>query len=232
MKDWIILKTQGFEVVYDLLTKAHAISSLHALIGAPGYGKTLTFEMYRKEHENVYYFKIEKVYTPKEFYLKLLSILGVYDYTTRVPLKSMADRVSSLLNDRKEKILLIFDEAGKFSPDMMEYFQTIRDATDQHVGIILSGPDKFQTDMDTWNSKNYKGIPELYSRIYSWEIVPKPTDNEKYQIIKKNGVTDPKEIKRIVKKSPDLRQVYQEVIGYRYKVLLTKKEQEAPLTTV
>ena len=181
MKDWVTLKTQAFMTIYELLEKAHTMSSMHALTGPTGSGKTSTFDVYRKEHENVYYLKIEKVYKPKEFYLKLLSMVGVHDYDQRVTLKSMADRFAHLLNERKEKILLIFDEAGKFSSEMCEYFQTIRDATDMHVGIILSGTDVFKINMDGWCNKKYRGIPELNSRIYKWVEIPKPTENEKYQ---------------------------------------------------
>ena len=70
--------------------------------------------------------------------------------------------------------------------------------------------------MNYWRDKNHKGIPELFSRIWSWEDIPKPTGNEKYQIVKKNGVTDPASLKKIVKESSDLRQVYQNVMQYRY----------------
>lgn len=199
-------------------------SAMHALIGSTGSGKTFSFDLYRACHENVYYFKIEKTYTAKEFYLLLLSAVGVHDYDRRVPLKSMAERFASVLREKKTKTLLIFDEAGKFSSDMCEFFQTIRDSTEENVGIILSGTEKFRTDMESWRQKKHKGIPELFSRIWSWEDIPKPTENEKYQIVKMNGVTDPAVIKKIVKQSPDLRQVYQNVMQQRYVFLLEEKE--------
>lgn len=216
MKEWITLKTKAFKQIYALLKMTHITSSMHVLLAPTGCGKSFTLNYYRKLHPNVYYFKLDKNYSPKEFYIELLHILGVYDYDRTVSLKSLANRVSFLLNENSTKSLVIFDEIGKFSADMLEYFQSIRDATEEHVGIVLAGTNAYQDKFDDWLLKSYRGIPELDSRIFSTVKVLPPSDKEKYAIVKKNGVTEPHEIKRIVKVSTDLRKLYQEVILYRY----------------
>jgi DNA transposition AAA+ family ATPase len=217
MKDWITLKTKTFRLIYDVLERAHINSSMHLIIAPPGCGKTFTLQYYKRKVSNVYYFKIDKIYSPKDFYLEILSVLGAPDYDRKASLKSMANRVAFLLNEGSAKSLLVFDEIGKFTADMLEYIQSIRDSTDTHVGIVLAGPSKFEVDMNYWIAKNYRGIPELNSRIYSREYATPPSNEEKYQIVKRNGVTEPSEMKRICKESSDLRMLYQNVIEYRYK---------------
>lgn len=216
MNDWITLRTRGFNKIYGLLERAQSTSAMYAGVGPTGCGKTSTIKAYKSTHENVFTFKVEKIYTAKDLFRKMLEALGVFDYHNSVTLDSLSIRFSHLIKQRQGRSLLIFDEAGKFSADMMEYFQTIRDVTEANVGIVLLGTNQFKTKMDIWQKKEVQGIPELCSRIYSWVEIPSASDNEKLQILKQNGIADPAEGRELVKKSSDLRQLYQNVLEYRF----------------
>jgi len=215
MNNWITLRTRAFNQIYGLLERAQMTSAMYAGIGSTGCGKTLTIQSYKLTHENVFVFKIEKTLKPRDLYRMMLESLGVFDYDNVVGLNSLAMRFAHLMKQRKNA-LLIFDEAGKFSADMMEYFQAIRDATETNVGIVLLGTGQFKANMDDWRKKQLQGIPELCSRIYSWTEIFSPSDNEKFQILEANGITDPTDLRELVKKSSDLRKLYQNVLEYRF----------------
>jgi hypothetical protein len=109
---------------------------------------------------------------------------------------------------------------SNFSCSHYNYFtaklKQFRDATEANVGIVLLGTNQFKTKMDTWQKKEVQGIPELCSRIYSWIDIPTASDNEKLQILKQNGIADPTDVRELVKKSSDLRKLYQNVLEYRF----------------
>jgi len=132
MKDWVIVETAAFQEIYALLEKTQLTSGMYAVVSHTGCGKTLTITNYLKDHENVYYYKLEKTWSPKKLYLEMLQSLGIYDYDEKVGLDALSIKFKALLNENKNrKSLLVFDEAGKFSVDMLEYFQSIRDATEE-----------------------------------------------------------------------------------------------------
>ncbi len=217
MKDeWKTLEIESFRKIKAVLIKAQALSSLHVIIGGAGCGKTSTYDWYKRNHANVFLIKIEHTYSPKDFYIEILRKLGINDHDRTANLKTMSDRIAYLLRERREKCLLLLDECSKASSRFLQNFQCIRDLTVDNLGIILSGTDKFKTDFDAWVRKNHVGIPELNSRIYSWEFIDFPSFDEKYQIIKANGIANEKDIKRIATDSKDLRKVYQTVRELRY----------------
>lgn len=221
MKDvWKTLEIESFRKIKALLIKAQVLSSLHVIIGGSGCGKTSTYDWYKRNHPNVFLIKIEHTYSPKDFYIEILRKLGVNDHDRTANLKTMSDRIAYLLRERKEPSLLLLDECSKASSRFLQNFQCVRDLTVDNLGIIMSGTDKFKKDFDRWVLKNHVGIPELNSRIYSWETIDLPSYDEKYQIIKANGVTNEKDAKRIATGSKDLRKVYQAVRELRYEANL------------
>lgn len=226
-KEWKTLEIESYRKIRDLLTKAQALSSLHVIIGGPGCGKTSTYDWYKRNHPNVFLVKIEHTYSPKDFYIEILRKLGINDHDRTASLKTMSDRIAYILRERKEKCLLLLDECSKASSRFLQNFQCVRDLTVDNLGIIMSGTDKFKKDFDGWVKKNHVGIPELNSRIYSWETIEVPSYDEKYQIVEANGVTNVKEIKRIATDSKDLRKVYQAVIELRYDLSLKANKKQS-----
>lgn len=214
--EWVTLEIDSFNQIKDLLTKTQQLSSMHVLIGGSGLGKSSTFEWYKRVHPNVFLVKIEHTYSAKDFYLEILQKIGIRDHDRKANLKSMSDRIANALQTRKEKCLLILDECSKASVDFLRNFQCIRDLNTENLGIILSGTSKFKDDFDKWTRQNHTAIPELASRIYSWEYLKSATPEEKFEIVSANGVKGERQINSIVGKSPDLRRLYQNVIQYKY----------------
>jgi hypothetical protein len=227
-KDWKMLETKAFNTINSCLMRCYKNNFLMAVVGEQGSGKSSTFRLFKEKHTNIYIITLNKTWRPKDLYLEILNCLQIHNYTIKDTLPAMYARITLELSNRKDKILFIFDEAGKFSADMLEYFQPMRDATSENVGMILSGTSQFKTQFDKWVTQKKLGIPELGSRIYKWIEIPKTDYNEKCQILTANGIKEPKIIKQIAQSSIDLRQLYQNASLYKNELDEASKEVTEP----
>lgn len=212
---WEHLNTKNFKETIKICNRALAHSLLYGLTGDSGYGKSTAFEAFNKMNLNVFILQLDKTLTPKTFYLLLLKTLRVYDWDTSSSLSSMALHVATVLSKTGKKNLLIFDDAGRFSKSMLEFFQSIRDSTELNTGIILSGTSVFKSSFDSWVEKRARGIPELNTRIFDWVELPKPTYSDLFQIATANGVSDKKEADLLAKNSGDYRTLKNKVLKSR-----------------
>ncbi len=215
-KDWKVLETKAFNTVTRCLLSCYRNHFLMALVGEQGSGKSSTFSLFKAKYPNVHIITLDKNWGPKELYLEMLHCLEVYEFTLKDRIATMSRRITLELGKRKDKTLFIFDEAGKFSADMLEYFQPMRDATSENVGMVLSGTNQFRRQFDKWVSSSKLGLPELGSRIFKWIEVPKTDYNEMAQILIANGIKEPKVVKQIATNSAgDLRQLYQQAMMHK-----------------
>ena len=109
--------------------------------------------------------------------------------------------------------MLIIDEAGKFSPRMLEYLHELRDLTTDTTGIILAGPEYFEEHLINWKDKKVTGIPEVYSRITTWVKLRPPTSNEKIELIRAYNIHD-NDFEKFIKYSLDFRDVKNKITNY------------------
>jgi hypothetical protein len=65
-----------------------------------------------------------------------------------------------------------------------------RDLTSHSTGIILAGVEYFKSNLEHWTEQNRVGIPEVYSRINSWQRLKAPTQREIVALIKAYGIND------------------------------------------
>lgn len=216
LKDWVILKTNNYNTIMGKLENAHKYALLTCIIGFPGAGKTTTFRHYTKTHgKDVVYICLDVSFRAKDFYVTLLRELGVPDYGYDVPIKFVASKITETIREREEPVLIIIDDAGRFTAPMMEWFQLIYDS--ENCGLILSGTKKFKNDFDGWDKQNRLGIPELASRVDEWVVLKEPTKEEMKKVAQKNGVTDPVVLTKLTNECSDYRKLSKKVIGLRIK---------------
>ena len=219
LRKWKTLKTEGFTKIYDLCEMAYDYSIFYAIVCESGGGKSFTFKCFQEEFPNVYLIKLTKFWSAKVLMVRLLQQVGVYDYSEYFSLDILSQKFIETIRKQRKKCLFIFDEAGKLTADMMEFFQPLRDETENNMGIILAGTSKFKEKMDKWKEKKELGIPELYTRITSWEKIPLPGRKERYQMAKQNGITNLDLLNEIADDSTNFRDVFKKVIEYRAIVL-------------
>jgi len=186
-----ILETDNFVTVFNCCKDALVNKKMMAIIGAPGFGKTTAIESFqRRFHDNAVIIKAQKSMTAKIFFSSILNSLGDENYSPSMPLYFCIRKAASYFNNETYNKLLIVDEAGKFKPPMLEYMHEFRDLTKDSTGIILTGVEYFRNNMNNWVEQNITGIPEIFSRINSWQQLKPPTTREIFAIIQAYGIED------------------------------------------
>lgn len=217
LKDWVILKTENYNIITEKLNNARTYALLTCIIGFPGAGKTTTFRNYRSSQQGkeVVYICLDVSFNAKDFYVALLRELGVPDYGYDVPIKFLATKITETIKEREEPVLIIIDDAGRFTAKMMEWFQLIYDS--ENCGLVLSGTKKFKDDFDGWVRQNRLGVPELASRIDDWVILKEPTKEEMQKVAQKNGVSDSSVMGKLLNECKDYRRLTKKIIALRIK---------------
>jgi hypothetical protein len=109
---------------------------------------------------------------------------------------------------------LIIDEAGKISVNQLQFIHELRDLTEKNLGIILSGPEYFHTNLKDWSSMELYGIPELYRRIAFKIWLERPKQYEIEAVCNKYGINDKKLIIDRFSKHDDFGSLTADIIKY------------------
>ncbi|MCG8402732.1 MAG: ATP-binding protein [Firmicutes bacterium] len=196
-----ILELDNFLTIQNVCSICYKKNRMMGIIGYPGAGKTIALEVYTKHHKNVYYVRVRKSMSTKDFYMRLLECMGVENTMRDLPPHFIMNKIAFNLNLNRKNNLIIIDEAGKFKPGQLEYIHELRDLTVNTTGIILAGPEYFKDNLDKWKKESVIGIPELHRRIHSFVDLVRPTKREVTGICKHHGITNPTTIKRLFKDS-------------------------------
>ena len=181
-----LIKTENFNTVQTLCADAANRHMMFGLIGFTGAGKTTALNQYYLSTPNVYYVECKNIMNRKQFFASILTELGVSVAGT---VYDMVTRIIDEFNSKKNPVLII-DEAGKLSHTLILDIHDLRNATQNNLGIILSGCEYFKDNLETAVKRDKQGIPEFYSRVVSWQILTKPSRREVSAIFEVNGVDE------------------------------------------
>jgi hypothetical protein len=119
-----------------------------------------------------------------------------------------------------ENPLLIIDEAGKLSHNLILDLHDLRNSTKHNLGIVLAGCEYFKDNLEKGVRKDKQGIPEFYTRIVSWQFLSLPTKKEVETIYKVNDV-DLDSVS--TQKYKNFRDIYNIVSEYQIELDITLK---------
>ena len=123
----------------------------------------------------------------------------------------MVTRIEEEFNSL-ENPLLIIDEAGKLSHNLILDLHDLRNSTMNSLGMVLAGCEYFKENLEKGVQKDKQGIPEFYSRIITWQTLGTPSKVEVHAIMNANNV----DINTVDKKRfNNFREVYNVVSEYR-----------------
>lgn len=196
------IETDNLISIQEVCLEALIYSKLIGVIGEPGYGKTTGLQYFTKSYKeqgNVYYVRLRKSMTTRNFYSEVLNSITEESGTSKGSVFSMINRIAFLLNNSGVKNLLIFDEAGRLTKNQWHYVQEVRDLTEKSTGIIIAGPKYFSEKINEWKDKNVEGIPEVYRRINTWVYLKPPTKREIKTIVRAYNITDEEFLKEALK---------------------------------
>ena len=207
----------NFTTVMEICEDALDNSLFMAIKGEPGYGKTYAAIMFcNKFKDQTTYIKFKETTTPSAFFGKIVieteRALGrdiSMDALRGKDIDNLSKRAVYNLTHTSGKHLLIVDEAGKLKTKILKYLHELRDDSMGACGLVIMGPDYFQSKLENESSVN--GIPELLSRIYDWTSLKKPNKYEKTSMCKGHGISNPMEIESIVSRSVSFRDCYNKI---------------------
>lgn len=209
-REYTLIRTGNFNTVQALCLDAANRHMMFGLIGYTGAGKTTALKQFCQSTPNVYYVECKNIMNRKQFFATVLKELGVNVAGT---VFDMVNRIIDEFN-AKENPLLIIDEAGKLSHTLTLDLHDLRNATNDNLGIILSGCEYFKDNLETAVKRDKQGVPEFYSRIVDWQILSKPSRREITAIFEANGI-DKTELSQ--QRFSNFREVYNTVSNLQFK---------------
>lgn len=198
-----IVGTSNYHSIQNICAKSQAHSQLNAVIGYTGSGKTTALYDYYMSKQSVYYLQCKNSMNRRQFLSALLAEMGVnYIGSTYDMVKQICDLLNS-----QQKPLVIIDEAGKVSTNVLLDLHDIRNETLHNAGFVLAGCEYFQRNIEKAVTKDKTGYPEFHSRVINWNVLNKPTKAEIQAICQANGLLDEDTIKDF-QKLPNYRLLY------------------------
>jgi hypothetical protein len=198
-----IMGTSNYNAIQSICKSTQLASHMNAIIGFTGAGKSTALYDYYRNGGNVYYIECKNSMNRKQFLHAVLAEMGI-NYLGSV--YDMVKQICDYLNTQN-KPLLIIDEAGKVSTNILLDLHDIRNSTFHNAGIIMAGCEYFQRDVQKAVNKEKIGYPEFHSRVVNWNILNRPTKAEIAAICKANGISDEDLIKDF-QKLPNYRLLY------------------------
>ena len=205
-RKWVVVETEGYDSMYEVLSDAQENALVFAVIGDAGCGKSQAIKVYGERNRNTLVLSCSEYWNRKQFLMELLRSLGV-DASGCTVVDMVADAVHQL--KRREGVLLVLDEADKLSDRILYFFITLYNQLEDHIGIVLCATQHLEKRIVRGVRNNRKGYREIYSRI-GRKFIPMPIVNagDVASVCMANGVTDKRTIERIAEDSDcDLRRV-------------------------
>lgn len=205
-RKWVVVETEGYDAMYEVLSDAQENALVFAVIGDAGCGKSQAIKVYGERNRNTLVLSCSEYWNRKQFLMELLRSLGV-DASGCTVVDMVADAVYQL--KRREGVLLVLDEADKLSDQILYFFITLYNQLEDHIGIVLCATQHLEKRIVRGVRNNRKGYREIYSRI-ARKFVQMPVVNASdiAAVCMANGITDRKTISEIVDDSDcDLRRV-------------------------
>lgn len=190
---------------------------LTIVLGGPGLGKTFSLNYLLRKTENT--FLIEVTPQDKRAYVEpwrrlARQVVGEEIYHSkcaRLNFSDLIDFIIIALNSKKTNSLVLIDEAGSMSYPVLRNFRSMVDRTRKSTGYMISGPEYFRDNLNTWIEAKIQGMNELESRIDFEVTLNLPTLKEKKFVCINEGITDTEIIKSIAARSNNFRSLFREI---------------------
>lgn len=186
-----VYKTSDFVAVQKACDVAKKYHFMIGIIGDTGTGKTTALNYYTA-NKNVYKITLTKSMHQRFFLDTFLKVLGLECYGA---LSDKTAKIIDFLNTKTDALVMI-DEAGKITPNVMLLLHDIREATRFNCGFIMAGMPYFKANLEKEAKREKVGFAEFLRRVNLWQELDGLTPREIEAIIRDKGfnkTTDYKE---------------------------------------
>ena len=177
--------------------------------GEAGCGKSTTARVYLQEHKEVFYILCSEDMKKGDFVREIARTVGI-----RTEGYNIREVWGLILDDiiQMDAPLLVFDEADKLTEPVFHYFISLYNKLEEKCGVVFLSTDYIAKRISNGLRYQKPGYKEFYSRIGRKFYELEPTDvNDVFAICSANGVTDKKNIDKVIKEAStcdfDLRRV-------------------------
>jgi transcriptional regulator with XRE-family HTH domain len=208
--NWNIVRSLGnYKALESVWSDAKNESMWFAISNKAGSGKTATMEdLFNRDTTGSVILIQAEEWSARHFLLKIIEkTLGNSDgslsyNTTGKGYKSLAqlmDIVANYFNEMSlDRPVLLIDEADKLKPSALRTLIPLFNRTEDKMGLILSGTENLQKEIERGVRLNKKGYDELESRFGRTYIhLRGATEAEVAEVCKANGVTNSEVISQI-----------------------------------
>lgn len=213
-KEWVAVETGDFKFLTAVLESARTGSSVFAVTGDAGTGKTFALRKYVEENKRSYLIQCNEFWNRKTFMQELLSAMG-RSYSGYTVTDMMSEVVRTLKTQQNP--LIIMDEADKVSDQVLYFFITLYNQLEDHCAIVMCATDHLEKRIKRGLKLGKKGYKEIYSRIGRRFVeLDGLSSSDITAICVANGVVDKARIREVVEDSQwDLRRVRRKITSLR-----------------
>ena len=193
--EWALVETRDFKIMNQFFADAKLYSNVFAIVGDAGSGKSKAIEQYSTANENVFRLSCSEFWNKKYFLQELLQAMG-RDCSGLTVSEMMHEAVTQIL--KKNKPLIILDEADKLTDQVLYFFITLYNKLEDRCGIVLCATDHLDKRIKRGLKINKKGYKEIFSRIGRKCIELKGVGfTDVAQVCMANGIDDKAQIKTV-----------------------------------
>lgn len=203
-----LIETSNFKTIKETCLEALKYSRMTAIIGEPGYGKTKSLENFARNNKNVYMITVKKTMSSKNLYTAILEQAGWTNVYKESTIYNIIESIGYYLKETGGNHLIIVDEAGKLSHKNLLLLHDLRDSTAKNTGVVIAGPQYFETNLYSMEKKRIEGIQEVVRRISAWIHLERPSLSEKREVCKIYGIKNQSIISELVNNSEHLSELY------------------------
>lgn len=213
-KEWVAVETGDFKFLTAVLESARTGSSVFAVTGDAGTGKTFALRKYVEENKRSYLIQCNEFWNRKTFMQELLSAMG-RSHSGYTVTDMMSEVVRTLKTQQNP--LIIMDEADKVSDQVLYFFITLYNQLEDHCAIVMCATDHLEKRIKRGLKLGKKGYKEIYSRIGRRFVeLDGLSSSDITAICVANGVVDKARIREVVEDSQwDLRRVRRKITSLR-----------------
>jgi DNA transposition AAA+ family ATPase len=191
----MLIRTSDHEAIKRLCKKSCTQKLMVGLTGDTGMGKTTSLKAISRR-PNTYYVSFDKTMRSKQFFASILREMGI---AFEGSIHEMVNTIANELNTQ-ENPLLIIDESGKLTHNVILYLHVLRDKTSKNAGIVLAGMPYFKSNLVKFSNKQKEGYAEFLRRVNLWHEMEGLTRQEAQFICEQNGIADAETIKDLSRK--------------------------------
>ena len=206
---WQIVETGAYQEITAVLSDAQRWRNVTWVTGEAGCGKSTTARVYLQEHKEVFYILCSEDMKKGDFVREIARTVGI-----RTEGYNIREVWGLILDDiiQMDAPLLVFDEADKLTEPVFHYFISLYNKLEEKCGVVFLSTDYIAKRISNGLRYQKPGYKEFYSRIGRKFYELEPTDvNDVFAICSANGVTDRKDIDKVIKEAStcdfDLRRV-------------------------